>query len=81
MTGTGNGTIWKIAAACLFTGFVSFWSGYALKSSADGKMLEDHEARLRVVEKAVLGIDVMRTQLADIKDIVQGLERAERGIN
>lgn len=53
--------IWKnMLLAALLTGVVAFWGGFALSEVQKGKTLDDHEARLRILEKTLteLGGDV-----------------------
>jgi uncharacterized protein Usg len=49
--GNGKSGLKNAVIAALLAGFMMFWGGYALSTARDKSTIEDHEARLRLLEK------------------------------
>lgn len=61
-TTNGNGLKNALIAA-LLTGAIAFFSGFALSNAKDSKIIDDHEARIRLMENAILRLTVIQERL------------------
>ena len=66
-----NGAWKNVVLAALVTGFVAFWSGYALSVARDDGLIKDHESRIRVIEQT---LSTMAGDIRVIRERVEGYD-------